>query len=296
MAFLGAGNTPQKGPYKSRVERGLKFLLKNQEETNEGGWFRGEGTGTYYIQAICTIALCEAYTMTKDPDLRRPAQLAVDLIINGQDPEGGGWRYFPRAPGDTSVVGWQVMALTSARIAELQLHPRVLPKVNGFLQRVSVPGSGMYGYMNSSTSRPSTTAVGILCQMYLGKDKSNRVLVRGMNHLSDWGPNGFDMYYTYYGTMAMHHWGGVPWERWNNSMRKMLVESQVQEGDAAGSWMTDRSMHSEKGGRLYTTCLSILTLEVYYRYLPLYHKHAAQADDDDVPLDEPSTEPTAKRE
>jgi hypothetical protein len=92
------------------------------------------------------------------------------------------------------------------------------------------------------------------------------------------------MYYSYYGTMAMHHWGGAAWERWNNTMRTRLVDSQEQDGDAAGSWVTDRSVHSEMGGRLYTTCLSILTLEVYYRYLPLYRKQAAISDDPDGDL------------
>jgi hypothetical protein len=62
-------------------------------------------------------------------------------------------------------------------------------------------------------------------------------------------------------------------------MRRQLVDSQVQKGEAAGSWMTDQSVHSHMGGRLYTTCLSILTLEVYYRYLPVYRKQAALTDD-----------------
>jgi hypothetical protein len=284
LAFLGAGNTHQKGPYSNQVSRGLKFLVDHLEETNGGGWLQGTGQATMYVQGIGTMALCEAYTMSKDPTLRRPAQLAVDFIVNAQDPEGGGWRYRIPQAGDTSVVGWQLMALTSARIAELTVHPRVFPKASGFLQRVQAEGGGLYGYTHSGSVRNSTTAVGILCRMYLGREQSNRGLIRGMKHLADWGPNPFDMYYSYYGTMAMHHWGGAAWERWNNTMRTRLVDSQEQDGDAAGSWVTDRSVHSEMGGRLYTTCLSILTLEVYYRYLPLYRKQAAISDDPDGDL------------
>lgn len=279
LAFLGAGNTHQKGRYSNEVNRGLRFLVNHLEETNQGGWLQGTGMATMYVQGVGTIALCEAYSMSKDQTLRRPAQLAVDFIVNAQDPEGGGWRYRIPQAGDTSVVGWQVMALTSARIAELQIHPRVLPKVSGFLQRVQADGGGAYGYTDPRSVRNSTTAVGLLCRMYLGREQTNRGLIRGMNHLAGWGPNYFDMYYSYYGTMAMHHWGGSHWERWNDSMRRQLVDSQVQEGDAAGSWVPDRSVHSEMGGRLYTTCLSILTLEVYYRYLPIYRKQAALTDD-----------------
>jgi hypothetical protein len=296
LAFLGAGNTHQKGRYSNEVSRGLNYLLRNLEETNQGGWLQGTGIATMYVQGICTTALCEAYTMSKDEKLRRPAQLAVDFIVNAQDPEGGGWRYRVPQAGDTSVVGWQVMALTSARIAELKIHPRVLPKVSGFLQRVQANGGGYYGYTHPGSVRNSTTAVGLLCRMYLGREQTNRGLIRGMKNLSNWGPNSWDMYYSYYGTMAMHHWGGAQWERWNNDMRKALVDSQEQEGDAAGSWPTDRSVHADTGGRLYTTCLSILTLEVYYRYLPIYKRPASVTDDPDGDLQKDERQAEQERE
>ncbi|MBI3866413.1 MAG: terpene cyclase/mutase family protein [Planctomycetia bacterium] len=295
MCFLGAGNTHQKGYYKVQVERGLRFLLDHFEENNLGGWFQGTGRATMYVQGICTIALCEAYSMSKDATLRNPAQRAVDFIVNAQDREGGGWRYQIPSAGDTSVVGWQVMALTSARIAELKVHPRVLPKVAGFLKRVESETGGMYGYTSPRTIRTSTTAAGLLCRMYLGREQTHRGLIRGMKHLDEWGANTHDMYYGYYGTMAMHHWGGPAWERWNNDMRKLLVDSQAQDGDAAGSWITDRSHGAEQGGRLYTTCLSILTLEVYYRYLPIYRKQTPLSDDADPPADTEPADATAAR-
>jgi hypothetical protein len=108
--------------------------------------------------------------------------------------------------------------------------------------------------------------------MYLGRSHEHKGMVRGMNNLSKWGPVPTDMYYSYYATQAMHHWGGEHWEKWNSVMRDQLVASQSHSGDSAGSWPTDRSQHSETGGRLYTTCLCIMTLEVYYRYLPIYRQ------------------------
>jgi hypothetical protein len=272
LAFLGAGHTHQKGIYRSQVDMGLKYLISNMEETGTGGWLRGTGLATMYVQGIGTIALCEACSMTKDPKLRRPAQLAVDFIVKAQDPEGGGWRYFIPQAGDTSVVGWQVMALQSARIAELNVPPQVFVKVKRFLKSVEVDGGGMYGYTNPRTARPSTTAVALLCQMYLGRSQEHKGMIRGMTNLSKWGPDPSDMYYSYYATQAMHHWGDSRWQKWNAVMRDQLVNSQAQSGDAAGSWVTDRSHHSNAGGRLYTTCLSIMTLEVYYRFLPIYRK------------------------
>ncbi|MEM1305719.1 MAG: hypothetical protein AAGG46_12530, partial [Planctomycetota bacterium] len=53
----------------------------------------------------------------------------------------------------------------------------------------------------------------------------------------------------------------------------LLVDAQVQEGDLAGSWnpygpLPDRWSHF--GGRHYVTTMNLLSLEVYYRHLPLY--------------------------
>jgi hypothetical protein len=272
LAFLGAGHTHQKGPYRSQVDMGLKYLVNHMEENNNGGWLKGTGLATMYVQGIGEIALCEACSMTKDPTLRRPAQLAINFIVKAQDPEGGGWRYFIPQAGDTSVLGWQLMALQSAKIAELNYPPLVLVKAKRFLKSVEVDGGGMYGYNNPRTSRPSTTAVALLCQMYLGRSQEHKAMIRGMTNLSKWGPDQSDMYYSYYATQAMHHWGDARWQKWNAVMRDQLVNSQAQSGDAAGSWVTDRSHHSHAGGRLYTTCLSIMTLEVYYRYLPIYRR------------------------
>jgi hypothetical protein len=272
LAFLGAGHTPQRGIYRSQVNLGLKYLVDHMEETNLGGWMQGTGLATMYVQGICAIALCEACSMTKDAALRRPAQLAIDFIVNAQDKEGGGWRYRIPQAGDTSVLGWQLMALQSARIAELNVPAPVFVKATRFLKSVEAEGGGMYGYDSPRKLRPATTAVGLLCRMYLGRSQEHKGMIRGMNNLSNWGPDSSEMYYSYYATQAMHHWGEGRWEKWNSVMREQLIASQVQTGDAAGSWMTDRSHGAQNGGRLYTTCLSIMTLEVYYRYLPIYRR------------------------
>jgi hypothetical protein len=279
LCFLGAGNTHKKGEYMSQVNGGIKFLVDHLEVSSSGGWLQGTGQATMYVQGIGAIALCEAYTMSKDPELRRPAQLAVDFIVSAQDPEGGGWRYRIPQAGDTSVVGWQLMALQSARVAELSVPPRCIVRATRFLKSVESEGGAAYAYNNPNSVRPSTTAVGLLCRMYLGREQTHKGLIRGMRHISEWGPNLADMYYSYYATQAMHHWGGPQWERWNNVMRDLLVNSQDQEGDSAGSWPMDASHGVRMGGRLYTTCLSIMTLEVYYRFLPLYRRQALQTGD-----------------
>lgn len=274
LAFLGAGYTHTQGEYRAHVGRGLKFLVDHMEVGENGGWMQGTGQATMYVQAICAIALCEAHTLTKDAALRQPAQLAIKFIIKAQDPQSGGWRYRIPQQGDTSVVGWQMMALQSARIAELDVPAHVIDKANMFLRSVESEGGALYGYTNPNGVRPSTTAVGILCRMYLGRDAEHVSMKRGVKYLSGWGPNVADMYYSYYATQALHHWGGPMWNQWNPLMRDLLVNSQSHTGDSTGSWPTDRSHGAQAGGRLYTTCLSIMTLEVYYRHLSLYRKQA----------------------
>src|SRR5262249_4944237 len=139
------------------------------------------------------------------------AQGAIDYINYAQDPDGGGWRYEEKSPGDTSVTGWQLMALKSAQLAKLQTRSNVAPLINKFLDSVQDDGGATYGYRTPTTFRPGTTSVGLLCRMYLGWRKDNPALKQGVRNLSIKGPsinNDPDMYYNYYATQLMRHWGG----------------------------------------------------------------------------------------
>ena len=122
--------------------------------------------GVMYGHGLASIALCEAYGMTKDTGLAEPAQQAVNFIVYAQDPTGGGWRYTPHQPGDTSVLGWQLMALKSAHMAYLIVPPKTIKGADHFLDTMQTESGAAYGYVRPE--RPSTTAIGLLCRMYLG--------------------------------------------------------------------------------------------------------------------------------
>ena len=288
MAFLGAGQTHEEGDYQSEVLKGLDFLLQNGMPVEKGICFYGtlSGQPTFYTHGLVTIALSEALAMTGDARLRPAVVGAVDFLVATQE-RGGGWRYFPGQPGDTSVVAWELMALKSAQFSRISIPQHVFTGIDRFIVSVSSMRGSQYAYTPLRRDAPSLsmTAAGLLSRMYLEWEDNGRMKA-GIRILDEQGPDYNDMYYNYYATQVMHHWGGIEWERWNNIMREQLIRTQVLDGHAMGSWdVADR--HGSAGGRLYMTTLALLTLEVYYRHLPLYQKDRIE-----VPLLQQSSEVT----
>ena len=276
LPFLGAGQTHQEGKYRRVVEKGLYFLSNNMKVRPGPRGELSDAGGRMYSHGLASIALCEAYAMTNDQSLLQPAQYAVNHIVFAQDPVGGGWRYSAKQPGDTSAVGWQLMALKSGHMGYLQVPPQTVAKAAMFLDAVSIQQGAFYGYTSPGRG-PATTAVGLLCRMYLGWKKDQPGLQAGVKFLSKTGPLKTNMYYNYYATQVLRHWEGPEWTEWNNEMRDWLVDSQSQRGHENGSWHMGGG-HSSQGGRLYCTSMATMILEVYYRHMPIYRKQAAEED------------------
>ncbi len=287
LPFLAAGIThrPNKDKnqtydYSKQVEMGLNFLIAQQAK-NKGGDFGGG----MYSHGLATIAMCEAYGLTSDPKLKVSAQAAVNFIIEAQDDKSGGWRYTPKQGGDTSVVGWQVMALKSGQMAGLSVRPETLKGAEKWLDGNMTSDKGDYGYVgNPGTTKDSNatamTAVGLLCRQYLGWSPRNEGLLNGVSRIKKTPPGAVkSMYYYYYATQVMHHMGGEYWEFWNPKMRDLLISTQDEGKNKAtqkGSWDPAGDQWGAQGGRIMVTSLSLLTLEVYYRHLPLYRRDVNQ--------------------
>lgn len=274
LPFLGAGQTQFHGRYRKEVASGLAWLVKKQKPT--GDLRSNDGNSGMYAHGQGAIVLCEAFAMTGDEALRKPAQRAIDFIVSSQYDDGG-WRYTPgpaSQAGDTSVVGWQLMALQSARAAGLKVPDSTLDRASEYLDGASSQEKALYGYQRGSGPTAAMTAEGLLCRVYLGWRRDEPALHKGLQWLHDTqmpSANNPNIYYWYYGTQTMHHYGGTMWDDWNFKMRDILVQSQQKEGHAAGSWIP-RDPHGDAGGRIYMTALSICTLEVYYRHLPIFRK------------------------
>jgi len=271
LPFLAAGQTHKVGKYTKEVYLGLMYITSKQ--TPKGTFTGGSGM---YAHAIGTVALCEAYGMSLDPNLKKPAQAALNYIMGGQG-KNGSWGYSAGGEGDTSIVGWQIQALKSGKLAGLVVADEVMKKANYFLDKVGGGSGETYGYTEKGASR-TLTPVGLLCRQYIsGWGPKNPILGKGIDFLMKFPPvigGQLDMYYYYYATQVVHFYGGPDWTvKWNPKMRDWLIGLQNKPaGPNRGSWDPDAGIIGSQCGRLGTTCLCLLTLEVYYRHLPLYKR------------------------
>jgi hypothetical protein len=290
LPFLAAGQTHNsKGPYRPTIDQGFKWMITKMKQDGD----LRDGSNMY-AHGLAAIALCEGFGLSKDSRIGLAAQNAIRFIEKSQIPSTGGWHYNPfptPTPGDTSVVGWQLMALKSAQMAGLECSPPTFDGAKKWLKGVTKSKSGgLFAYNMMTPPTPSMTSVGLLCTQYLGTKRDDPAIQEGMNYLTKNLPdiNRRDTYYWYYATQVMHNVPGPQWDTWNREMRRVLIDTQIKDGCAAGSWdpaEPTADKHREQGGRVMITSLSALTLEVYYRYLPLY-----KLDAEDKPTPDPASE------
>ena len=270
LPFLGAGHTHEDGSHRETVTRGLYYLMSRMRATPRGGDL---SEGTMYGHGVATLALAEAFGMTTDRMLLPYVRDAVRFTETAQDLHGGGWRYLPGQPGDTTVTAWQLAALKSAALAGVAVPSPTIDGVCRFLDRVSVRDGEGYGYL-SPQDRGCTSAIGLLCRVYTAWPEE-ATIDRGLARLARRGPDREAVYQNFYLAQALLLRRHPAWDRWNKRNRDTLVARQDRIGHEAGSWAF-ADPDTAPGGRLGHTALAILTLEVYYRLLPIYSPDAAE--------------------
>lgn len=269
LPFLGSGSTHLDGPHQATVSRGLYFLATSIRPTERGGDLC---EGSMYAHGIALLAMAEAYGMTNDDFLEPLLKETVRFTETSQDLHGGGWRYLPGQAGDTTVTGWQVVSLKSAAMAGIPVRSPTLDGVQRFLDRVQTQGGAAYGY-RTPAAKPSTSAVGLLARMYTGWTTEDEPLVRGMTQLAARGPDPNAIYENFYLAQVLMQADHPVWPRWNATNRDQIIRQQAAHGHETGSWFF-ADPDSAPGGRLAHTALAVLTLEVYYRLLPIYGEQA----------------------
>ena len=292
LAFLNAGNTVSSGPHKNAIKKGVKYLCDVQKP-EDGCLVAKEGTQWVYNHALATLALVEAYDKSKWPILKKYAQRGVDCIHKCKNP-GKGWRYGiegsdPAEQNDTSVTGWMVLCLASAGKYGLSVNEEDLKEGLGYIEAMTDPETGRTGYMEKgrSSSREAgdeniwpfeqteaMTALAMLIRCCAAEaidddEQAVRSIKAGAALLDakppEWNPESgsIDYCYWYFGTRAMKRVAGGQWQRWRLRLVNAIVDNQIGEGCAKGSWDPQKDPWGDNGGRVYSTALLALSLGVF---------------------------------
>lgn len=309
LAFLGAGHTSKTGRYKANVRKALDWVVSVQGADGCYGPKKPTFIWSYmYGQAICTLAMAEASAMCRDARYKASAQKGIDYILAARGKHGvWSYKFQPPKRFDASVTGWMGMALKSAKIAGLNVPPESFMGIRKWMgsdkmEEAYQDPTVVYANAKPMEGRkgPAMTAIAMLMAMYTGTNGAAPPMQKGASELlkvlPSWEANasskgippiaaaythkGFNNEYTwYYGTLVMFQVGGPAWKQWNASLKGALVPSQCNGGprdgspqDTDGSWDPVNGWCAKVGGRAYMTAICALSLEVYYRYLPLYRE------------------------
>jgi hypothetical protein len=313
LCFLGAGETPSQGVHKECVARGL-VALRSVMNTDgflgdhepgapppgtgykHGGWTGSwrHSNGVMYNQAIGTAALCEAFMLTGDPDLRIAAEKTATFTLKVRVAETA-WGDTLPADGqlDTSVTGWCVWALAVARASRIELPNADAAITNAlrWIEQQTDPQSGRTGYDGRGGAPARTnemmqkypadrseapTSVAIAIRAFAGRlavsdEPMRRSADLVAKRVPKWDADAgtIDFYYWFWGAMAMRQCPGVPQEDWLRAMRNAVAENQItdKKRDEFGSW-EPIDPWSAQGGRIYSTAMCCMALESCWRMDP----------------------------
>lgn len=310
LAYLGYGHTHRDGDipeFREVMGKAMMWMLDQQVKSQDPQLDGLYGTPSesveewIYNHAIATMAMSELLLLSRDRiKLTKSVENASRWIMRAQNP-GYGWKYgYLTGKNDTSVTGWMVLALKTAKACSLGRFIKIKK------DEYDAAFSGAVEWFNASTSTVSgktgyetpgdegsrlqkaypedypfskepscMTAVGVLCRIFSGQSRREDVIKRGvgilMDELPEWRPHSgkrrskINMYYWYYSTYALFQFGGVKWKEWNSAMIDALVPTQRVGGCEDGSW-DPIGEWGVAGGRVYATAIGAMTLEVYYRF------------------------------
>ncbi|MGY8770698.1 MAG: prenyltransferase/squalene oxidase repeat-containing protein [Pirellulales bacterium] len=271
LAFLAKGHSHLEGKHRSTVQHGLEYIVNNQ---SSNGSLAGEARmfAQMYCHGMALLALSEAYAMTRDERLRPFLDSAIAYTVSTQHQTTGGWRYQPGDIGDMSQFGWQVMALHSAHLAGIEVPEKTQLLMARFLNDASSGQAGGLGsYRKGEKVTAPMTAEALVCRVFLQQYDDEETLREASNFIARFepGPGKMNLYYWYYATLGLHQLQDENWNRWSSKIQSKLMATQQLQGPNTGSWKPDTEW-GNYGGRVYSTALATLSLEVYFRYLPLY--------------------------
>lgn len=259
MALMIGGNVPGEGKYAKNIGMGVQFLLNQQRES--GVIYGDKKSAVMYQHALATLALTEAYGMTRNPRIRTAIIKAINLIVETQHPEGG-WRYMPKVErGDISVTVMQVMALKAAVESGIYVPDDTMKRAIKFVKGCYNPKEKGFAYMmGQGEAKFARTAAGMVSLQTVGLHK-DPVIPDVVQYLMKTGdPNSKENHFWYghyYMSVGLYHYGGPSWKAYYPKIKKKILED----------WGT-RGHHQD----VLTTAWGVMIMGVPYRYLPIYQR------------------------
>ena len=262
MAFMLKGYFPDEGQHGERLSKAVGFLT---EQANATGGYMGVNM---YEHGLGTLALSEVWGTSKREEVRDVLKKAVGVILRAQSPQGG-WRYQPRPiDADISVTVMQIVALSSAKEAGIQVPSRVIERAVRYVKGLQVRTVGGFGYQHPGDPGFARSAAGVMSLLMAGERESKEVQL-GLDYLRRYPATKFNMsdyyfYAHYYAIQAMYQAGESYYQEWYPKVRDAMLAKQHKDGSWGGN--------GEEGDSTYATSMAILTLGVPYRYLPIYQR------------------------
>ncbi len=236
----------REGPFRDNVQRSVDWLTKQQKSDGD---LSGGSEQQMLAHGLAAWALCEDYRLSHDKQIGEAAQKAIQFIEAAQDKKTGGWGDHPRDEADMGIVGWQMLALHTAKVAKLKVDQATFDRTQKWIESVSHPGAngepGLFSRVPGEGPTPTMTAIGMVCEQCLKMKPLDPIMLDGAALLMTNPPDdkNRDARYWFFGTLAMHGLGTRDWDTWNRRIRKHLVPSQETEKCATGSWDSDKIPH-----------------------------------------------------
>ncbi len=305
LCYLGAGydhKTPNR--YKTTVAKGIDWLLASQ--TADGSFMAGAYN---YEQAIAVMTMGETFAMTNDVRCKDAALKGWNVMMGRRytakwnNEEVWGWGDYATPDAGqaikTSATAWAIQAMKSLYAGGLEVgnapdglkrylkaawegtvkldgkDPRTLDpyKDTSSLSYQFAPEKDGAAQWNKDGNTHNLPGVGLVSAVFMGM-KDNQAMEHTLGNYiitkqlpTTWPTN---LYYLYYNTFGTFQLGGQYWTTWNGAMRDLLVQHQrTDAGCFDGSWDNGTNFAAEHG-RVMSTALACLSLEVYYRYAQVH--------------------------
>ncbi len=278
LCFLGAGydhKTPCK--YKEGIEKAVYWIVSQQ---GSSGYF----ADNHVIQALAVVSLCEAYAMTLDANLKKPAQLGLNNLLNRmtvyQSPisnsDNHGWKTDDKI--DFSVNTWCIIAMKAAKSGGLDMDNQW----EMIKQSYSTSWSEQNLESNSAVKAESSFAAmidtrdrvyigndqssAVLAFVFLGKRPGDKVLDSLMPELIrsyEFGFNQFTPQQLWFTTLSAFQYGGKYWTVFDKQREVILQFQELSIGTCNYGSVDPSRLSCES--RFEATVFSCLTFETYYR-------------------------------